>query len=198
MKKLFSIAIAALLIAAFPHAAKAQTKASPATVAHFDLDSLLGIMPAMQKASDSAAAYYSQLENQLYSMQAELQRKYDIYDSLKDKMSPLIRGIKEKEINDLQNNIQIFQQKAQQDYANLRAQLVEPIYNSIIKAAKEVAIARGYRYVIDSSKTAGVILYASPTDDIFNDVRIKLGIPVPAPKPATPAPGGTPAPAPGH
>lgn len=196
MKKLFSIAIAALLIAAFPHAAKAQTKASPATVAHFDLDSLLSIMPEMQKASDSAAAYYSQLENQLYSMQAELERKGAIYDSLKDKMSPLIRGIKEKEMYDLQNSIQLFQQRAQQDYANLRASLVEPIYNKIIAAAKKVALARGYRYVIDSSKTAGVILYASDVDDIFTAIRLELKIP--EPKPTTPAPGGAQTPAPGH
>jgi outer membrane protein len=190
MKKFLSIAIAAILIAAFPHVAKAQVKAGPATVAHFDLDSLLEIMPAMKKAQDSANAYYQQLENQLYTMQAEFERKAGIYDSLKSVTSPLINAMREKELNDLQYNIQLFQQKAQQDYANMRATLVEPIYNSIIKAVKEVAIANGFKYVIDSSKSAGVVLYASKDYDIFDAVCTKLGIPKPAaPKPATPAPG---------
>jgi outer membrane protein len=128
------------------------------------------------------------LENQLGVMTNEYQRKLNEYDSLKDKWSPLIKALKEKEITDLQNNIQGFQQQAQVDYSNMRGKLVEPIYNEITKAVKEVALARGYKYVLDSSKTSGVVLYASPTDDIFNDVRIKLNIPVP-PKPTTT--GGT-------
>jgi outer membrane protein len=171
MKKFLRIAVAALFIAALPHVAKAQTKASPTAVAHLDLDSLLDIMPEMKRASDSAATYYKMLEDQLYKMQVELNRKMNEYDSLSKNWSPLIKSLKEKEAQDLQQNIQ----------ANYRAKLVEPIFAKITAAVKDVAVAKGYRYVIDSSKTTGVVLYASPTDDIFNDVRIKLGIPVPAP-----------------
>jgi outer membrane protein len=181
MKKFLRIAVAALFIAALPHVAKAQTKASPTAVAHLDLDSLLDIMPEMKRASDSAATYYKMLEDQLYKMQVELNRKMNEYDSLSKNWSPLIKSLKEKEAQDLQQNIQAFQQSAQVDYANYRAKLVEPIFAKITAAVKDVAVAKGYRYVIDSSKTTGVVLYASPTDDIFNDVRIKLGIPVPAP-----------------
>ena len=181
MKKFLCFAIAALLVAAIPHAAHAQTKATPAAVAHIDLDSLLDIMPEMKKASDSAQKYYESLENQLYAMQVELDRKLNEYDSLNKSWSPLIKGLKEKEIRDLQQNIQVFQQNAQVDYANYRAKLVEPIFTKIQAAVKEVALAKGYKYVIDSSKSTGVVLYASPSDDIFNDVRTKLGIPAPAP-----------------
>jgi len=189
MKKYLSIAVAALLFVAVPHFAKAQTKASPSAVAHIDLDSLLDIMPEMKKASDSAQQYYNMLEQQMYSMQSELDRKLAEYDSLQTKWSPLIKGIKEREMQQLQTNIQQFQQQAQTDYANRRAQLVEPIFTSIKKAVKDVAIAKGYKYVLDSSKTTGVVLYSSDADDIFNDVRVKLNIPLPpATKPA-PAPG---------
>ena len=198
MKKFLCFAIAALLVAAIPHAAHAQTKAAPTAVAHIDLDSLLDIMPDMKKASDSAQSYYQMLENQLYAMQVELDRKLNEYDSLNKTWSPLIKSLKEKEIRDLQQNIQAFQQSAQVDYANRRAELVEPIFTKIQGAVKEVAIAKGYKYVIDSSKTTGVVLYASPADDIFNDVRIKLGIPVAAPGTKPGASGTAPAPAPGH
>lgn len=183
MKKFIRIAVAALLIAVVPHSAKAQSK-----VAHFSLDSILNIMPEMKRASDSAAIYYKSLENQMYSMQMELERKGREYDSLKTKWSPLIVSLKEKEISDLQYNIQVFQQQAQTDYANYRAKLVEPIFKKIKDAVKAVALEKKYTYVIDSSDATGVVLYANPGDDIFKDVCLKLGIPLPAPKPAT---GGT-------
>lgn len=192
MKKLIRIAVAVLLIAVIPQTAKAQKPASP--IAHFSLDSLLDIMPEMKKASDSAAIYYKSLEDQMYRMQLELERKGREYDSLKLSWSPLIRGLKEKEISDLQYNIQVFQQQAQTDFANKRAALVEPIFKKIKEAVKTVALEKGYKYVIDSSDATGVVLYANTSDDIFKDVCAKLGIPLPV-KPATTT-GGT-APAPG-
>lgn len=197
MKKYLLIAVAALFLTAVPRVAHAQTKA--ASVAHLDLDSLLDIMPAFKKASDSAQQFYAQLEQMMYQMQLELQRKGNEYDSLNKTWSPPIKTIKEKEIYDLQQRIQDFQQTAQDSYAKRRSELLEPIFKQIQEAVKAVAIAKGYNYVIDSSKSATVVLYADKNNDIFDAVRIKLGIPLPAPKPAggTPAPGGAPVPG-GH
>ena len=187
MKKYLLLAVAALLLVTVPKVGHAQTKASPTTVAHINLDSLLDIMPAFKKASDSAQLFYQELERQMYTMNLELQKKGAEYDSLNKIWSAPIRAIKEKEIYDLQQNIQGFQQTAQDEYTKRRTQLLIPIFESIQKAVKDVAIARGYKYVLDSSKSATVVLYAAPSDDIFEDVRLKLGIPKP-----TPTPGGTP------
>ena len=195
MKKFFKLAVVALMIIACPHFAKSQTvaKATPTTVAHLDLDSLLKIMPAFTKATDSANAYQTYLENQLYSLQVEYARKTHEYDSLEKVWSPLIKGLRAKEIQDLENNIQSFQQLAQDELTQVRSSLYEPIFEKVDSAVKAIAIARGYKIVLDSTKGQGV-LYASPSDDIFTDVRIKLGIPAPSavkPKPA-PAPAPTP------
>lgn len=189
MKKYLLIAVAALLLVTVPRAGHAQTKATASAVAHINLDSLLDIMPAFKKASDSAQIFYGQLEQAMYQMNIELQRKGAEYDSLNKLWSPPIKAIKEKEIYDLQQRIQEFQQTAQDSYTQRRTQLLVPIFESIQKAVKEVAIARGYKYVLDSSKSATVVLYAADSEDIFNDVRLKLGIPLPV----KPAPGtGTP------
>lgn len=190
MKKYLIIAVAALFFVTVPRIAHAQTKASPTAVAHINLDSLVKIMPAFKAATDSAQMFYAQLEQQMYAMTVEFQRKSNEYDSLKNKLSPTILQIKEKELYQLQSNIQEFQQNAQDEFTARRDQLVSPIITNIEKAVKEVAIAKGYKYVLDSSKSAGVVLYAADTDNIFNDVRIKLNIPVPT----KPAPGGTPTP----
>lgn len=183
MKNALKIVAVALMLFVAPTIGKSQK------MAHFSLDSLLEIMPEFKAASDSAQMYYKMLENQMVVMQMELERKLNEYDSLNKMWSPLIKQLKEKEITDLQNNIQAFQMSAQQDFNNKRVQLVEPLYNKINKAAADVAKEKGYKYVIDSSKSAGVVIYADPADDILDAVRIKLGIPKPAPKPAAPAPG---------
>lgn len=200
MKNYLKIAVVSFLIFALPHFSSAQTPAPAKAVtpiAHLNLDSLLKISPRFKAATDSANAYMATLENQLYSMQAEYQRKLNEYDSLNKTWSPLIKGLKEKEISDLENNIQAFQQQAQDDFTTYRAAKYAPIFDDIDKAVKAVAIAHGYKYVLDSTKGGGV-MYCADSDDIFNEVRIKLGIPLPpAPKPGgTPAPGGSPAP--GH
>ncbi len=187
MKKYLLIAVAALLLVSVPKTSNAQTKASPTTVAHINLDSLLDIMPAFKKASDSAQLFYGQLEQMMYQMNLELQRKGNEYDSLNKSWSPPIKAIKEKEITDLQQRIQDFQQTAQDSYTQRRTELLVPIFETIQKAVKDVALAKGYKYVLDSSKSATVVLYAADSDDIFTDVRIKLGIPLPAtPAPKTP------------
>ncbi|MCX6310914.1 MAG: OmpH family outer membrane protein [Bacteroidetes bacterium] len=189
MKKYLSIAITALLFVAVPKFAQAQAKATPTTVAHINLDSLLQIMPAYKAAMDSAQGYYNELEQVMYTMQLELQKKAAEFDSLSKTLSPILKANRQKELQDLQHRIQDFQQNAQDDFTNKRAALLQPVYLKIQKAVKDVAIARGYKYVLDSSQSSLVVLYAAPTDDIFNDVRNALKIPLPAVKPA-PAPGG--------
>jgi outer membrane protein len=154
-------------------------------------------MPAFKAATDSANAYMDMLSNQLYSMQVEYQRKLNEYDSLQKTWSPLIKGLKEKEIRDLENNIQAFQQQAQDDYTAYRAKLYAPIFKQIDNAVKDIALAHGYKYVLDSTVGNGVLYAADGPENIFTEVRVKLKIPEP-PKPAPgPAPGGTPAPG-GH
>jgi outer membrane protein len=193
MKKYLLLAVTAFLLVAVPRTAHAQTKAAPTAVAHLDLDSLLGIMPAFQSASDSAQLFYADLEKQMYAMNLELQRKGAEYDSLSPTWSKSIKTIKEQEIYDLQQRIQAFQQTAQDDYTKRRSELLVPLFNKIQAAVKDVAVTKGYAYVLDSSKSATVVLYAAKSADIFVDVQHKLGIPDPKPKPA-PAPGGAPTP----
>jgi outer membrane protein len=191
MKKYLLLAVTALLLVAVPRTAHAQTKAAPTAVAHLDLDSLLSIMPAFKAASDTAQMFYADLEKQMYAMNLELQKKGDEYDSLSGTWSKSIKTIKEQEIYDLQQRIQGFQQTAQEDYTKRRSELLVPLFNKIQAAVKAVAVEKGYAYVLDSSKSASVVLYAADSADIFVAVQHKLGIPDP-PKKTTPAPGGTP------
>ena len=142
--------------------------------AFIDLDSLLSVMPEMTKAKDSSATYYKQLETTLTTMQKELNDKLADYQAHEKDYTDLIKNMKQKDLQDLNQRIQDFQVQAQTEFQKFNEKLTKPINDKARKSIDKVAKARGYKMVIDSS--VGVLLYTEPADDIFNAVKADLGI----------------------
>jgi outer membrane protein len=173
MKNIVKIAVVSALVAVSSFTANAQK------IAHINLDSLISVMPETKVATQSVQDYAKQLETQVTAMQTELQTKYEDYQAHQKDMPELVRASKEKELNDLNQRIQDFQQQAQTDYQKKSAELSKPVYEKAKKAIDQVAKDNGFRYVLDTS--TGMVIYNDPADDIFNIVIKKLGITVPAP-----------------
>lgn len=148
-------------------------------IAHVSLDSLISIMPESKTAQQAVQDYAKQLEQMVTTMQQELQTKYDAFQKESANMAPIVKESKEKELNDLNQRIQDFQQQAQQDYQKKSAEFSKPVYEKAKKAIDAVAKDNGYKYVLDTS--TGIVIYNEPADDIIGLVIKKLGITVPAP-----------------
>ena len=143
-------------------------------IAHINLDSLISLMPESKTAQQAVQDYAKQLEQQVTTMQAELQTKYQDYQTNSANMPELVKASKEKELNDLNQRIQDFQQQAQTDYQKKSAELSKPVYEKAKKAIDVVAKDNGFKYVLDTS--TGLVLYNEPADDIIALVIKKLGI----------------------
>lgn len=179
MKRIFFFCLSVFfLLSAF--SLKAQ-KAVPTRVAYFDIDSMLSIMPEMQKATAEANTFWGKMETELYQMQVELDKKKNEYDT-NSTWTPVVKKIKGEEIQALQERSVAFTGMAKTEYEEFRKQLIDPIMAKINAAAKAVAAERGYDIVLDSSKSAGMVVFVNGKDDIFNAVRIKLGVPSPGGK----------------
>ena len=63
----------------------------------------------------------------------------------------------------------------QQQMAEKRKTLYQPLLDKVNKAIGEVAKEQGYTYVVDV--TSGSLLYADEKNDLQNAVRQKLGLP---------------------
>ena len=172
MKRIFLIAL--LFVLAVP--AFSQTAAKPFKIAALNIDSVLDKMPEMAAAADSLAAYQKQMEKRISQMEWEIQRKGHEYDSLKGAWSPLIRALKEKEISEMQNALENFQEESKLGYEAKRKELVDSIIAKVNKAAAEVAKEKGYAFVLDSSAAQGQIVYFDQTYNIYKDVCLKLGL----------------------
>lgn len=166
MKKIVkSIAIVALTIGSMSlaHAQK---------IAHISLDSLITLMPESKVAQDIAQKYLKDLEQQVSSMELELQTKYNDYMQNQASYSDLVKGTKEKELQDLNRRIEDFKASAQQDYQRKYGEISKPIYDKAKKGIDAVAKENGYKYVLDTS--TGNVLYSEPADDITALVKKKL------------------------
>ncbi|MGQ0827823.1 MAG: OmpH family outer membrane protein [Bacteroidota bacterium] len=171
MKNVVKLAIVSAIVLISSFTTKAQK------VAHVNLDSLISIMPESKTAQQAVQDYAKQLEQQVIAMQTELQSKYEAYQKDGANMAPIVKESKEKELNDLNQRIQDFQQQAQTDYQKKSAELSKPVYEKAKKAIDQVAKDNGFKYVLDTS--TGIVLYNEPADDIIALVIKKLGITVP-------------------
>lgn len=187
MKNIFKIAVVGVALIASSYTANAQK------MAHINLDSLITLMPESKTAQAAVQDYSKQLEQQITAMQTELQTKYQTYQTDSPNMAEVVKASKEKELNDLNQRLQDFQQQAQADYQKKSGELSKPVYEKAKKAVDAVAKENGFKYVLDTS--TGLVIYNEPADDIISLVIKKLGI-TPGATPVAPlAPkGGTPPP----
>ncbi len=160
-----SIAIVALTVGS-------MSVANAQKIAHISLDSLITLMPESKTAQDVAQKYLKDLETQVATMETELQTKYNDYMQNSAGYSDLVRGTKEKELQDLNKRIEDFKGQAQQDYQRKYGELSRPIYDKAKKGIEAVAKENGYKYVLDTS--TGNVLYTESADDILALVKKKL------------------------
>lgn len=159
IKKLFIALVGAL---AMMPAAQAQT-----TVAIVDIDSVKAVMPEVSLAQSLLEQTSQQYEDEYRKLTDEINKKIEEYQALSSSTAPAIRERRQQEIQDLDQRIQAFQQKAQDDLAAERRKQLGPIDEKINAAIAVVAQERGISLV----QPRGQMLYVGPdviniTDDV--------------------------------
>jgi outer membrane protein len=111
----------------------------------------------------------------------EFNTLYSNYEKNAATMTDSVRQLKERELGELQQRYQDFQQIAQQDMQRKESEVMTPIYTKADEAVKKVAAAGGYVVVFntagDQPSSAG-LAYFDPAllTDITGDVKKELGI----------------------
>lgn len=167
MKKIVLIAAAALI--AF--SASAQTL----KFAHVNFNELVMLMPEADSARTLMNASQQEAEDTYNSMVEEFQTKYQQYQQKSSTWTQAIRESKEKELGDIQNRIQEFQQTIQAELQQQQSQLMAPIQQKALDVVNKLAKAGGYVYVFQSTD----VLYVDPAQstDLTPAARLELKIP---------------------
>jgi outer membrane protein len=146
-------------------------------IGHINSQELLAAMPASDSAQKKLEKIAHEHEAILDEMTVEFNKKLDAYKKAlaAGTLSDLAKSTKEGELQDLQNRIQTFQETAQEDLQQKRAELFQPVQDSALKAVNTVAEENGFTYIFDTGM--GAVVYTSPDAiDILPLVKAKLGL----------------------
>ncbi len=151
--------------------AQAQSK-----YGHMNLGNMLESMPDTKKANDLLKVFADSLAAKDEAMTKAFQEEVTKYqtDYQAGKLTPVQAQQTEAELQKKQEDIQKFEQEAQQRVAAKREELLKPILQKVEDAVKAVAAENGYLMIFDTS--SGAMLFASDSDDISALVKKKLGM----------------------
>jgi outer membrane protein len=164
-------------------ASYAQTAAAP-KIGYADVDYIFSQMPDAKQIDADLKSLQTQLKNQIDSKVQEFQKKLADYNAAiqANTMPDAVRANTERELQQLQQNIEKLQQDAQTNLQTKQTQLMDPVYKKVGKAIEDTAKENGFSFVLNQQIGGlDVILYGDEKMDISDLVLKKMGV---TPKPA--------------
>ena len=164
MKKILAIAAMALL----------TLTASAQKLGRVNFTELYQLAPEADAAREQITAMQNEAQETFNAMLEEYNTKANQYQQKSSTWTTAIRESKEKELMEIQNRVQEFQQSISQELQQKQAELMNPIMEKAQKAVQDIAKAQGIIAVFDS----GSALYfdEAAVVDLTPAARKSLGI----------------------
>ena len=164
MKKIFAIAAMALM----------TLTASAQKIGRVSFNELYLLAPEADAVREQLNAMQKEAVETLTSMQEEAQTKYSQYQQKASTWTAAIKEAKEKELTDISNRIQEFQQTISMELQQKEAELYNPIIEKARKTVQDLAKAQGVVAVFDSS--SAIYFDDNGVVDLTPAARKALGI----------------------
>ena len=171
MRSLLRIAILFVLVG-FIWSASAQTKVQK--IGYIDFAKLYQMIPGQDTIKTKYEKFQKELSDEFNKSQAEYTAKLDEFQKGDATMSKIIKDTKQKEIMDIQQRLQAFQESAQQSLQTIQNELMAPSIAKANKGISDVAKENGFSYILNT--TDGVLLFYDGGDDIMPLVKKKLNL----------------------
>ncbi|TYA55152.1 OmpH family outer membrane protein [Formosa maritima] len=169
MKHFKTFLLATALFIAATSFTQAQSK-----VAHINTQTLIQAMPEMNTAQAEMDKLGKTYEADIQAMVTEYQNKMKQYEAEAASKTDEENQKRLVEVQTMQQNIQQYQNQAQQEMQKKEIDLLKPITEKAKAAILKVARAQGFDYVLDSTQGGGVIM--ADGKNLLDDVKKDLGI----------------------
>lgn len=113
-----------------------------------------------------------EIENTYEELTVSYNKLYEEYQKGLASYSDLVRKTKEDELIDKQKRLTEFQQNASLTLQRRNTELLQPIYEKIIKAIEKVATENGFTYILDLAN--GSVVFTSKDSQDLNPQVIKM------------------------
>ena len=128
-------------------------------------------LPELSKVNGELEATAKQYENELKSMQEELQRQSEAYEKAKSTMNATTKQQKEQELQGLYQKIQQTYQDNQQALQKAKQEKMQPVLNKVRNAIQNVGNTGGYTYIFEE----GAAVYTGTNvEDVTSKVQSEL------------------------
>ena len=162
------IVLAAIL--ALPLSVMAQTK-----FGHMNSQDVITAMPEYTKAQTDLDAMAKQYQEEMQRTQEEFNKKYQEFLAQADSLPRNIAERRQKELQDMDQRQQQFQQEVYQSMQKAQQDALTPIYQKLETAIQAVGKAEGVIYIFDIARTP-VAYIGAESIDLTAKVEALLGI----------------------
>ncbi len=162
------IVLAAIL--ALPLSVMAQTK-----FGHMNSQDVITAMPEYTKAQTDLDAMAKQYQEEMQRTQEEFNKKYQEFLAQADSLPRNIAERRQKELQDMDQRQQQFQQEVYQSMQKAQQDALTPIYQKLETAIQAVGKAEGVIYIFDIARTP-VAYIGAESVDLTAKVKAQLGI----------------------
>ncbi|WP_245326334.1 OmpH family outer membrane protein [Hymenobacter wooponensis] len=169
-----ALAVAALTFTTAT-ASMAQT-AAPLKIGYTSVEYVLSQMPESKQIESQLKDYSTQLKNQLDAKATEFRTKGEAYQKGAATMTDVVRTDKERELQNMQQSIQEFQQNAENSLQQKQQALLKPALDKLQKNIDAVAQENGYTYILNSDGASPVLLHGPKEGDVSDLILKKMGI----------------------
>ena len=146
---------------------------SQSKVGHINAHELISHMPETKAAQQELKKLEVNLKTEIETRIKELQDKHEKYSADAQNQMGEINQQRQEGLRGMQQQLQVFQQKAMLELQNKENELLIPIRQKASEAIQKIAADQGYDYVFDSTP-GGVVLYADSEDNLMDLVMKKL------------------------
>lgn len=173
MKQITKLFILVLVMGATAFSADAQK------FGYLNSAEILSGMTEVKQADSSMEALQKQLQKKGQQMVQSYQTKLQALQKKEQagELSPKQIEDEAAKLRGEEEKIGKFQQDMEKQIMEKRNTLLQPIFDKVNSAIKDVAKENGYNYIFDRNAQQGsTILYADETQDVTTLVKTKLGL----------------------
>ncbi|MFA6813409.1 MAG: OmpH family outer membrane protein [Bacteroidaceae bacterium] len=141
-------------------------------------EEIITSMPEFTKAQESLNTMQKQYTDELKRTQEEFNKKYQEFQQAmsKDSLPANIAERRQKELQEMAQRQDQFQQDASTQMQKAQKDLMAPIYKKLDDAIKAVGASTGVIYIFDVARTPIPYINESLSMDLTTKVKAQLGI----------------------
>ena len=153
---------------------------------HINLEELVSLMPARDSAMKMHQKFAEEMQEQYEAIQNEYRVKVNEYEQRHTTWTSSILEMKQREIYDIQQRLEVFREGAAQEMRTLENALFAPLFAQANEAIQKIAKEMGLIYVFNSA----IFHYVDEAQSINLMDKAKAALKIPAEKVAPALIGG--------